>query len=404
MAISLSNNPFGFNNPFTNNTLSNLKPHIRQNNEESNAKEAEANEKKVRTNSENKETETIKNPLDALKSSLTSKVLSGLLNFGLQNAKNNMANLQNLRRLPDEMKPKEEQIHSPTPTFKDPLDTLREVTKKDTREPDLDLLGKLKFLNGDRLGEGIKEGEFGLVAASSIEVRESITYTISYDSASGQYSQSISYSSSLVANFDSEITDKNGNTFISKTQLVMGKSLESQITGGVESINDTLKEFLEGQKFTLDYDGELDEESFKNSGLDNMLLIIDSKNNVIANAFNEILSQKNDFGRIYGREDKELVSLFETLHNVLNSSLEIFLGIAQNQNNMNDNNSKNMFNNIASFSSKEYNFNITTAKVGIQSTDMPNEQQWKAQKVDIESLEILGYSSSSYQSSFMLNA
>lgn len=403
MAISLSNNPFGFNNPFTNNTLSNLKPRIRQNNEESSTKESETNDKKVRINSENQATETIKNPLDALKSSLTSKVLGGLLNFGLQNAKNNMANFQNLRRLPNEMKPKEEQTPAPTPTFKDPLDTLKEVTKKDTKESDPDLFNKLKFLNGDKLGN-VQEGEFSLVAASSIEVRESITYTISYDSASGQYSQSISYSSSLVANFDSEITDKNGNTFISKTQLVMGKSLESQITGGVESVNDTLKDFLEGQKFTLDYDGELDEESFKNSGLDNMLLIIDSKNNAIANAFNEILSQKNDFGKIYGREDKELVSLFDTLHNVLSSSLEIFLGIAQNQNNANDNNSKNMLNNIASFSSKEYNLNITTAKVGIQSTDMSNEQQWKAQKMNIESLEILSYSSSSSKSSFMLNA
>lgn len=403
MAISLSNNPFGFNNPFTNNTLSNLKPRIRQNNEESSTKESETNDKKVRINSENQATETIKNPLDALKSSLTSKVLGGLLNFGLQNAKNNMANFQNLRRLPNEMKPKEEQTPAPTPTFKDPLDTLKEVTKKDTKESDPDLFNKLKFLNGDKLGN-VQEGEFSLVAASSIEVRESITYTISYDSASGQYSQSISYSSSLVANFDSEITDKNGNTFISKTQLVMGKSLESQITGGVESVNDTLKDFLEGQKFTLDYDGELDEESFKNSGLDNMLLIIDSKNNAIANAFNEILSQKNDFGKIYGREDKELVSLFDTLHNVLSSSLEIFLGIAQNQNNANNNNSKNMLNNIASFSSKEYNLNITTAKVGIQSTDMSNEQQWKAQKMNIESLEILSYSSSSSKSSFMLNA
>ncbi|MBD5165039.1 MAG: hypothetical protein HDT10_04345 [Helicobacter sp.] len=208
----------------------------------------------------------------------------------------------------------------------------------------------------------------------------------------------------MVANFDSEITDKNGNTFVSRTQLVMGKSLESQITGGVESVNDTLKEFLEGQKFTLDYDGELDEESFKNSGLDNMLLIIDSKNNAIANAFNEVLSQKNDFGKIYGREDKELVSLFETLHNVLSSSLEIFLGIAQNQNDTNNKDSKNMLNNIASFSSREYNLNITTAKVGIQNADMSNEQQWKAQKMDIESLEILSYSSSSYKSSFMLNA
>lgn len=403
MAISLSNNPFGFNNPFTNNAFNNLKPRVRQNNEESSTKESETNEKKVGANTRNTETEAVKNPLDALKSSLTNKVLSGLLNFGLQNAKNNAANLQNLRQLPNEMKPKEEQTYSPAPTFKDPLDTLREVTKQDTKEPDSNLLNKLKFLNGDKLNGGIKEGEFSLVAASSIEVRESITYTISYDSASGQYSQSLSYSSSLVANFDSEITDKNGNTFISRTQLAIGKSLESQITGGVESVNDTLKQFLEGQKFTLDYDGELDEESFKNSGLDNMLLLIDSKNNAIANAFNEVLSQKNDFGKIYGREDKELASLFETLHNVLSSSLEIFLGVAQNQNNA-SNNPKNMLNNIASFSSKEYNLNITSAKVGIQSTDMSNEQQWKAQKIDITSLEILYYSSSSSKSSFMLNA
>ncbi|MBD5165105.1 hypothetical protein, partial [Helicobacter sp.] len=182
MAISLSNNPFGFNNPFTNNALNNLKPRIRQNNEESSAKEAETNEKRVRANSENKETEATKNPLDALRASLTSKVLGGLLNFGLQNAKNNMANLQNLRQLPDEMKPKEEQAPSPTPTFKDPLDTLREVTNKDTKEPDLSLFGKLNFLNGDKLGDGVREGEFSLVAASSIEVRENITYTISYDS------------------------------------------------------------------------------------------------------------------------------------------------------------------------------------------------------------------------------
>lgn len=207
----------------------------------------------------------------------------------------------------------------------------------------------------------------------------------------------------FVANFNSEITDKNGNTFISQTQLVMGKSFESQITGGVESVNEALKGFLEGQKFALEYDGELDEEIFKNNGLDNMLLIIDSNNNAIANAFNEVLNQNqnNDFGKIFGRGDDELMMVFESLHNILSSSLEIFLGITQNSNNQNS----HSLNNIKGFSSREFNLNITTAKIGIQNADIQNEQQWKAKKMDIESLEILSYSSVSFSaSSFTFNA
>ncbi|WP_297812847.1 hypothetical protein [uncultured Helicobacter sp.] len=354
MAIAFqNNNPFGtFNNPFASNSFENLKPHIKQNGRESNAKES----RKVNENTENQVAETTKNPLDVLRSSLTSKILGGLLNFGLQNAKNNAANLHNLRTLPNEMKPKEEQ--GKPLAFSNPLDTLKEVTKRDNTSKNTPELNELTFLNGDKAGTigSVKPEDINIVRASSIEIQESITYTISYDSASGQYAQSLSYSSSLVANFDSEITDKNGNTFISRAQLVIGKSLESQITGGVESVNDTLKGFLEGQKFALEYDGELDEESFKNSGLDNMLLIMNSKNNAIADTFKEVLGQKNDFGKIYGRADEELVSLFENLHNqkareknsslqtkedkiaflqnLINSSLEIFVGIPkENQNN-----------------------------------------------------------------------
>lgn len=354
MAIAFqNNNPFGtFNNPFASNSFENLKPHIKQNGRESNAKES----RKVNENTENQVAETIKNPLDVLRSSLTSKILGGLLNFGLQNAKNNAANLHNLRTLPNEMKPKEEQ--GKPLAFSNPLDTLKEVTKQDNTSKNTPELNELTFLNGDKAGTigSVKPEDINIVRASSIEIQESITYTISYDSASGQYAQSLSYSSSLVANFDSEITDKNGNTFISRAQLVIGKSLENQITGGVESVNDTLKGFLEGQKFALEYDGELDEESFKNSGLDNMLLIMNSKNNAIADTFKEVLGQKNDFGKIYGRADEELVSLFENLHNqkareknsslqtkedkiaflqnLINSSLEIFVGIPkENQNN-----------------------------------------------------------------------
>lgn len=394
MAISFqNNNPFGtFNNPFASNTFENLKPHIKQNGRESSTKES----KKVNENIGNQATETTKNPLDALRSSLTSKVLGGLLNFGLQNAKNNVANLHNLRTLPNEMKPKEEQ--GKPLTFSNPLDTLKEVTKRDTSKNTPEL-NELTFLNGDKAGAigSVKPEDINIVHASSIEIQESITYTISYDSASGQYAQSLSYSSSLVANFDSEITDKNGNTFISRTQLVMGKSLESQITGGVESVNDTLKGFLEGQKFALEYDGELDEESFKNSGLDNMLLIMDSKNNAIANAFKEVLGQKNDFGKVYGRADEELVSLFENLHNVLSSSLNIFLGIGENTD------SKNALSNIGSFSAKEYNLSITTAKIDAQKVAQ-NEQQWQAKEIEIESLELSFLSANLHTSSFTFNA
>ncbi|MDE5926463.1 MAG: hypothetical protein K2G68_07115, partial [Helicobacter sp.] len=310
--------------------------------------------------------------------------------------KNNVANLHNLRTLPNEMKPKEEQ--GKPLTFSNPLDTLKEVTKRDTSKNTPEL-NELTFLNGDKAGAigSVKPEDINIVHASSIEIQESITYTISYDSASGQYAQSLSYSSSLVANFDSEITDKNGNTFISRTQLVMGKSLESQITGGVESVNDTLKGFLEGQKFALEYDGELDEESFKNSGLDNMLLIMDSKNNAIANAFKEVLGQKNDFGKVYGRADEELVSLFENLHNVLSSSLNIFLGIGENTD------SKNALSNIGSFSAKEYNLSITTAKIDAQKVAQ-NEQQWRAKEIEIESLELSFLSANLHTSSFTFNA
>ncbi|TLD85891.1 hypothetical protein [Helicobacter sp. MIT 05-5294] len=402
MAISFQNNPFlnTFNNPFANEALNNLKPRIKQNN-------AQTDENKVKSNATNQTAETAKNPIDSLRANLTNKVLGGLLNFGLQNAKNNVVNLQNLRQLPDEMKPKEEQNAPKDKSldFKNPLEMLDSaITTKNAKNGDLDILSNLRFLNGEKVGETPLKGleNVQIVPASSIEVQESITYTISYDSATGQYAQSLSYTSSLVANFDSEITDKNGNTFVSKTQLVMGKSLESQITGSAESVNDALKGFLEGQKFALEYDGELDGESFKNSGLDNMLLVMDSTNNAISNAFQEILSQKNDFGRIYGRSDEEVALLFESLHNVLSSSLEVFLGIGKEVGNQQDSNTSS---NLKGFNSREFNISITTAKLGLQNAEEQNPLEWKAKKMDIESLEIFHCSSAGFSAnSFTLNA
>ena len=124
---------------------------------------------------------------------------------------------------------------------------------------------------------------------------------------------------------------------------------------------------------------------------------MDSKNNAIANAFKEVLGQKNDFGKVYGRADEELVSLFENLHNVLSSSLNIFLGIGENTD------SKNALSNIGSFSAKEYNLSITTAKIDAQKVAQ-NEQQWQAKEIEIESLELSFLSANLHTSSFTFNA
>lgn len=97
-------------------------------------------------------------------------------------------------------------------------------------------------------------------------------------------------------------------------------------------MNKTLKSFLEGQNLALEYDGELDEDSFKSSGLDNMLLVMDSTNNTITSAFKEILGGASNFGHIYGRSDKDIAEIFKSLQNAINSSLEVFLGIEKNPN------------------------------------------------------------------------
>ncbi|MDY5556135.1 hypothetical protein [Helicobacter sp.] len=214
-------------------------------------------------------------------------------------------------------------------------------------------------------------------------MQESITYTINYDSATGQYAQSLSYSSYLVANFESKITDKNGNTFLSQTQLVLGKNLETQITGGVDSVNKTLKSFLEGQNLALKYDGELDEDSFKSSGLDNMLLVMDSTNNAITSAFKEILGGASNFGHIYGRSDKDIAEIFKSLQNAINSSLEVFLGIEKNPN-FGDSNAQNATaNNIEYLRTRDYSFDMTTI-----NTDTQTSQQWLGQKVALSAMEV----------------
>ena len=374
MAISFQNNPFSFNNPFANNAFNHLKPQIHQN-RESSAKELESNSNKVSKNLESNATQEVKNPIDALKTNLTNKVLGGILNFGLQNAKNNLTNLQNLRTLPNEMKPKEEQ--NLAPEFKNPIDTLEKaITNTPQKVSDPSILDKLTFLNGEKVrGGNHNSSDIYISYANNLAVQESITYTISYDNATGQYAQSLSYSSSLVANFEYEITDKNGNTFLSQTQLVLGKNLETQITGGVGSVNETLKSFLGGQNFALEYDGELDEDSFKSSGLDRMLLVMDSTNNAISNAFNEILGGIGDFGHIYGRSDKDIAEIFKTLQSAIDSSLEVFLGIKKNPNTTS--------NNTEYLRTKDYSFDMTTTNTNAQTSE-----QWEAQKIEFSRLEV----------------
>lgn len=158
---------------------------------------------------------------------------------------------------------------------------------------------------------------------TSVEVAQSITYTLNYNHQSEEYSQSLAYSSSFVATFNAEFTDRNGNKMKTQNQLALGKNFENQIIKGQESLASALKSLLEGQTFKMDFDGDFNEFGGDlQKGLNHNLYLFESIGDSLSKALQEKKPQKNHYE-----------SLVSNLQNALNSNLEMFVGIPkENQN------------------------------------------------------------------------
>lgn len=158
---------------------------------------------------------------------------------------------------------------------------------------------------------------------ASVEFTQSITYALNYHHQSGEYSQSLAYSSSFVTTFNAEFTDKVGNKIKTQNQLALGKNLENQITKGQESLSSALKSLLEGQTFKVDFDGDFNElgKDLQN-GLNRNLYLFESIGDSLAKALQETKTPKDNYE-----------SLLSNLQSALHSNLEMFVGIPkENQN------------------------------------------------------------------------
>lgn len=174
------------------------------------------------------------------------------------------------------------------------------------------------------------KGTIGEMVSGSFVAYESITYSLSYDSASGQFSHSLSYSAGFVANFNAALTDKNGNQITTQSKLALGENFTNQITGGLESLTEDLKKLFEGQTFEIDFDGDFSDfgEELQNS-LNDMLFLFESKDDSISKALqnpqnNALMSNKES-------QLNSMAEIFESLKNALQSSLEMFAGIPKNE-------------------------------------------------------------------------
>lgn len=284
MAISFQNN--SFKNPFiTASGFENLKPRM------SKEQTSDAESKNTKTDTEDK---TI---------TLNNEVKQKLLNISpIDKAQNSLANVM-LRNLADAL----------------------EGGYNEYAELMLDSIiqnSKLPASSANAPG-GSKGGVYigSIFNTASVEFTQSLTYTLSYNSQSAEYSQSLQYSTSFVASFNAQFTDKNGNKMKTQNQFALGKNFENQLTNGQESISSALKNLLEGQTFNIDFDGDFNDfgESLQ-SGLNNMLFLFETNNSS---------AKTQEKSSLQTKEDK-----VDFLQNLINSSLEMFVGIPkENQNN-----------------------------------------------------------------------
>ncbi|TLD82374.1 hypothetical protein LS70_007120 [Helicobacter sp. MIT 11-5569] len=151
-----------------------------------------------------------------------------------------------------------------------------------------------------------------------------MTYSLSYDSKSGEYLETFEYSATFVASFNAEFSDKNGNRVKAQSQLALGKNFAHQLTNGQQERISALKNLLEGQTFNVDFDGDLSKigENLQKA-LNNMLFLFETNGD--SNALQN--PQKQDVS-------SNPMHLLSNLKNLLNSNLEMFVGIPkENQNN-----------------------------------------------------------------------
>ena len=301
MAISFQNNLF--NNLFGTNAFNNLKPQVRQEEKPKTDEKAENKEKVASTDKSNRDS-TATNPIESLQSSIASKLLQTLTNFSTQR----MANQSNLSQVFENIANK----------AKDAKDIVQK-----TREE----MGMDKLESPDKPKGAISSA--GMISGSFVAY-ESITYSLNYDSASGQYSHSLSYSAGFVANFNTALTDKNGNQITTQSKLALGENFTNQITGGLESLTEDLKKLFEGQTFEMEFDGDFGDfgEELQNS-LKDMLFLFESKDNSIAQALQT--PQSNALTSDKESQVNRMGEIFDNLKNALQSSLEMFAGIPKNE-------------------------------------------------------------------------
>ncbi|WP_300706605.1 MULTISPECIES: hypothetical protein [Helicobacter] len=289
MAISFQNNLF--KNPFVTSGIENLKPKVNQ----------------ERNNSDKTEDKNTKANTQDTKATMESEIKQSLLNINpIDKAQNSLANVM-LRNLADALEGGYDEYANMM------IDSIIQNSK---------LPASSANAPGSSKG-GVYIGS--IFNTASIEFTQSLTYTLSYNSQSGEYSQSLQYSSSFVATFNAEFTDKNGNKMNTQNQFALGKNFENQLTNGQESISSALKSLLEGQTFNIDFDGDFNDfgEGLQNR-LNNMLFLFET------NDASKALQDKNSNLQT-SKEDK-----MAFLQNLINSSLEMFVGIPKDKENQNN--------------------------------------------------------------------
>ncbi len=274
MAISFQNNPF--NNSFSN-SLDNLKPRVSKGYNSGN-----------KTENQNEKTDT-QNTNIVINSESKQKIYNI---SPIDKAQNSLANVM-LRNLADAIENGYDEIAN---SMLESIMTNARLPKSSANAP------------GGSKG-AIYIGP--IFNATSFEVSQNTTYTLSYNNQNKETSQTLQYSSSFVATFNVEFSDKNGNKMKTQSQLALGKNFENQMTNGKELLSSTLKSFLERQTLNIDIDDDL---SQFGEGLNKMFFLLEDNS-----------SQKS--------KETTQATLLANLKNMLNSNLEMFAGIPkENQN------------------------------------------------------------------------
>ncbi|WP_300972198.1 hypothetical protein [Helicobacter rodentium] len=292
MAVSFQTNPF--KNPFTSSAFENLKPKVNQ----------------ERNNSDNTESKNTKaNTQDTKTTTIESEIKQSLLNITpIDKAHNSLANVM-LRNLADALEG----------GYNEYADMMLKTIIQNSQLP----------ASAANAPGGSKGGVYigSLFNTTSFESTQNLKLTLS-NNLSGESTQTLQYSTSFAVTFNAEFTDKNGNKMATRNQLALGKNLENQLTTGQESIASALKNFFARQIFNVDFDGNFSDfgEGLK-SGLDNMLFLFESTGDSISKALQNIqkANAKNPQG--------DMSALFADLQNKLNSSLSMFVGIPNNEQN-----------------------------------------------------------------------